>query len=455
MNEKELLAKFEEQEKALNSAKEKLADLEREKIASMKNSGETDERALLRKFGCSNVSQLLNTNTAAPKFAHIPLTDKLNVIELKKDLDISRWYAQMFDGQGFDRGELEQPNQIARVKLLDSRLAKSSDLAGRIKAFGTGVSGAGAEWIETQLSSNYVEEYLLEKKVPNLFQEIQMPSNPFKLNVAKDGTVAKIVAEGASASEQNFGTDSITFDAANKLVELYNLPEELNEDSAVSFLTLGRQMVLDSQIKALETALINGDTTATHMDTNALVGATDARRTFKGLRKLALANSANGVTIDFGGGVSEAKLDDMIQAMGKFAINPRECVIIVSPNIYHQMTALTNVLTVDKFGSMATILNGLLAAYKGKGIVASEYLYENMNASGVYDNTTTTKGGILMVNKTRFMLGRRRPIRIRVASDARAEYDRYQLVSYQRVDFQGHAQSSTEKSVAYGYNVTM
>jgi hypothetical protein len=118
------------------------------------------------------------------------------------------------------------------------------------------------------------------------------------------------------------------------------------------------------------------------------------------------------------------------------------------------MTSLTNVLTVDKFGPMATILNGLLAAYKGRGIVASEYLSETMDASGIVA-AGGTKGGILLVNKTRFFLGRRRPIKIRVAMDSRAEYDRWQLASYQRMDFQGCEQSASEVSVVYGYNVTL
>lgn len=454
MDIKELQAKFEEQEKALENARVKLAEIEKEKMASSIFTNNSAEVALMRQFGCANVKQLIEVNTASPDFTHVAIADKMAVCRLKKEIDLARWHSQIFHGATHDKGELENSSQIARVKLLDSNYAKQRDLAGKLKAFGTGVSGAGAEWIETMLSSSYVEEYQLEKKVADLFQEIPMPSNPFKMNVAKDGTTAKIVAENSTATEQNFGTDSITFDAANKLVELYNLPEELNEDSAVQFLTLGRTMVLDSQLRALETAIINGDTTGTHMDSN-VIAASDARKTWKGLRKLALQNTANGVCVDFNGALSEIKLDDMIEAMDKFSYNPREVVMIISMKLYHQMKALPNVLTVDKMGQLATILSGVLMAYKGLGIVASEYLPINLNASGVYDGVTTSKGGILLVNKTRFFLGRRRPIRIRIAADTRAEYDRYQLVSYQRTDFVGHAQSATEKSVAYGYNITM
>ena len=451
----EVKEQFEQYEKNLAAAKEKIAEMEREKTAGAASvRGESEERRLLRQFRCAHVKDLLNVNTADQKFVGVPTNDKLAVIELKKELDCARYYAQIFEGAACDRGEMEKANEVARVKSLDSKLAKHTDLGARIKAFGTTVSGAGAEWIETAISSSYIEEYLLEKQVANMFQEIQMPTNPFKLPIATGSTTARLVAEGIAATESNFGTSALTFDAAHKMVELYNLPEELNEDSAVAFLSLGRQQVLDAQIKALETAMLNGDTTGTHMDSNVTVSS-DARKAWMGLRKLALANSANGSVVSFGAAVSSSKLDEVLASAGKFGINPREAMFVVSPQIYHQMVNLPEVTSVDKFGPMATILNGVLAAYRGRGIIVSEFLGENLNASGVYDGTTMTKGGLLLVNKTRFYLGRRRPIRVRVAADSRAEYDRYQLVSYQRADFKGHVQSATETSVIYGVNVTL
>jgi HK97 family phage major capsid protein len=445
---------YEALEASTKAAKDRIAELEREK-AFGGMLGDTDEKRLLRVFGASDVKSLLEKNIGAPEYAHASISDRMAALELKKQVDIARWYSQMFEGAQKDQGELDDPRKIASVKgLLDNRAAKNFDLKGKIKAFGTDVAGAGAEWIETAISSSYIEEYMLEKKVANLFTEIPMPTNPFKLPQVASGTVAEIVGEGQAATEDNGGTGAITFDAKHKLVKLYNLPEELNEDSAVTFLTIGRNQILDAQIRAIETALINGDADGTHMDMLNAYAAKDARRAVDGLRKIALGNSANGGTVDFGAAVGETKLDTMIAQAGKFSLNPRECLFIVSPQIYHQMTSLTNVLTVDKFGPMATILNGLLAAYKGRGIVASEYLSETMDASGIVA-AGGTKGGILLVNKTRFFLGRRRPIKIRVAMDSRAEYDRWQLASYQRMDFQGCEQSASEVSVVYGYNVTL
>lgn len=451
----DVVKQYEEMEKNFAVAKAKVADLEKQIAGGQQSFVGSDERRLMRAFACPDLKSLLTVNTASKRFAGVSITDKLAVCELKKDIDVARWYAQVVDGASLDRGEMDKSNEVSVVKnIFNTRYAKESDLLARVKAFGTGVTNGGAEYIETAISASYIDEYLLEKKVANTFQEIPMPTNPFKLPIVQEGTVARIVAEGTNATDASFTTDAMTFDAANKLVELYNLPEELNEDSAVAFLSLGREKVLQSQLSALETAIINGDTTGTHMDSN-VTAASDARKAWKGLRKLALANSANGSVVDFGGAVSDTKVDEMLAASGKFGINPREALFIVSSQIYHQMAALDKVTTVDNFGPMATILTGLLAAYRGRGIITSEYVWENLNASGVYDGITMTKGTMLLVNKTRFFLGRRRPIRIRVAMDARAEYDRWQLVSYQRADFQGMTQSATEKSVIVGINITL
>jgi len=59
-------------------------------------------------------------------------------------------------------------------------------------------------------------------------------------------------------------------------------------------------------------------------------------------------------------------------------------------------------------------------------------------------------------------MGMRRPIRVRVAQDPRAEFDRWQLVSYTRQAFTGHKQAgetyadgstSAERSVVAGINL--
>lgn len=435
--------------------KETLKELEAEKIKAFNsNVSGSDEKKLLRAFGVPTFKELVNVNTALPAYAHVPTETKLEVLALKKEIDTARYISQMFYGGQRDSGTEDDAKIGVCKTLFSSKYAKNRDLEARIKAFGTGVSGSGAEWIYTTVSSAYLDEYLLDKQVMGLFQEINMTSNPFVLTKKTSGSMAKIVAEGAAATAQTFGTGKITFTASNKLVDYMELPEELNEDSAVDMLSVGRADLLEGMLNAFETALINGDTTATHMDSD-VTDAADARKSWKGLRKLSLANSANGSVVTFSTAVSDIKLDEMIAASDKFGVSPREAVWIVSPRIYNQMKSLSTVTTVDKFGALATYLTGVLAARSGIGIVLSEFCRNDLSATGVYDGVTTNNSAILLVNKTRFFLGKRRPIRIRVAMDSNAAYDRWQMAAYARYDFQGHVQSATEKSVIIGVDVSV
>jgi hypothetical protein len=397
---------------------------------------------------------LLEVNTCAPQFKHVPDEVKQHVIALKQDLDIARFMQQIFAGEGRDAGEMVKGGEIARVKgVLDHGYGKMVDLAGRIKAFGSTVTNAGDEWVPTAISSNYIEEYLLLGELVGRFSRMQMPSNPYQLPTQYGSTKARRATEGGAATSTNFNTNKIQLDAL-KSVEYYDLPEELNEDSAPQILAVARQEVIKAQQRAEEAALLNGDTTATHMDADtALLGADVAEKFWKGLRKRALANSTYGSSSFSGGAITDAKLKALKKLMGKFGVNPRELLLIVGPSGYDQMTGLDEVSTVDKFGPMATILNGALAAWRGIPIVVSEYVREDLNAAGVNDGITATMTCAYIVNTNRFMFGQRRPIRVRVQMDPRGEYDRTQLVSYQRMAFNGFDQSATERSVVLGYNI--
>jgi hypothetical protein len=404
-------------------------------------------------FGVANVQELLHVNVGAKEFAHVPLATRLWVRSIKEKMDIARWTAQLFHDAPLDRGDFDTGRGTAVKSLFDSKYAKTRDLQGIIKAFGTGVTGAGAEWVWTEVTSQFMEEYELDRKVVALFREFGMNAGVVNRTVRKDGTVAKLVAEGAAATADNFGTDEIVY-TARKLQEYYLLPTELDEDSAPAALQIGREQIVAAQARALERAILDGDDSVAHMDSD-VVAANDARKAWKGLRKKALDNSANGVIITFGSTASKTKLDEMLLAADKFAINPRECVWVMSARAYNQTKAIPEVSTVEKFGPMATILEGALAAFAGIPIVVSEWIRNDLNVSGVYDGVTTNNTVIHLVNKSRFEMGRRRAIQTKIKMDERYEYDRWQLASYQRVAFNGFTQGADELSSVLGVDVSI
>ena len=448
-----------EQVKALEArvakAEESARKAEEEKVqalasGSAKSGGSnSDEQRALRYFGAKSVKDLLEVNTAAPRFAAVPGELKHLVKQLKEDFDVSRLMQQVFHGESRDNGDAQ-----AHVKgILDGNYFARDVLTPRIKAFGSTVVGGGDEWVPTMVSSQYIEEFELDRQVVDQFKSVNMPSSPFDVPVQTDVTIARKQAEScstaANVASANFGTGKLTLQAI-KLVESMCLPEELNEDSAPAILALVRSEVSLAQGRAWETAIINGDDTGPHMDAD-VTAAEDARKSWKGLRKLAIANSA---TVNFGAAaLTTANLRSMRVLMGKFGVSERALVWMVSSKGYQQMLNLPEVTTVEKFGPMATILRGSLAALDGIPIVISEYVRDDLAATGVNTAPGDALSSCLLVNRTRFMWGIRRAIRVKATFDPNPPGDRWLVASSWRGDFKGHAQGAGETSVVLGRNI--
>lgn len=411
--------------------------------------GTSDEQRALRYFGARSVKDLLQVNTGHPKFKGVPGELKQLVVGLKEDFDVSRLSQQIFHGEPRDQGD-----SVAHVKgVLDGSYFAKQVLAPKLKAFGSTISGGGDEWVPTMVSAQFLEEFELDRQVVDQFRSINMPSSPYDVPVQTDVTVARKQVESCDPADNisgaSFGTGKITMQAT-KLVEHMCLPEELNEDAAPQILALVRGEVTEAQGRAWETAILNGDDTGPHMDADVL-SAEDARKSWKGLRKLAVANSA---TVNFGAAaVTTTNLRALRTLMGKYGVSERNLAWIVSSKIYQQFLNLPEVTTVEKFGAMATILRGSLAALDGIPIIISEFARDDLAATGVNTAPGDVLSCVMLVNRSRFYWGVRRPIRVRASIDPTPPGDRWLLASWWRGDFKGHAQSASEKSVVLGRNV--
>jgi len=414
----------------------------------------SDEARAMRYYGCTSPRDLMAVNVGHPDFRHVPDELKWLVLDIKKTVDVARMTAQVCLGEPIDRvRKTDRTDDIipGNVKGIFNTYYGKHVLAPKLKALGTGNAGEGAEWVPTVIASQFIEEFELERMLARQFVSLNMPSNPFQMPVQESTTEARIQAEGATISQANFGTSVIEFDAV-KLAEFTILPEELNEDSAPNILALKRKEVSEAISRGIEQAIMNGDDDGAHFDADTQAGAADlAAKSMSGLRKLALANSA---TTDFINAVASVpKLRDMRAAMNRFGVNPRELVWAVSPKVYNQFLSLDEVTTVEKFGPQATILRGALAALDGIPIVISEFARDDLNASGVEDGVTTDRSQVVLVNHTRFMLGVRRPIRVRATFDPTPPNDQWLCVAWWRGDYQGHTQDADEASVQLGINV--
>jgi hypothetical protein len=415
------------------------------------------EQQALKYYRCKNPLELTAVNTAAQEHSWVPQEVKGYVKSLKSDFANARMIAQRFHGAPLDRGG-EMPFSVGHKKTLARDVAVRNILetpygkevlAPKLKAFGSTVGGAGDEYVPTILAQQFIDEYELERKVERMFRRVQMPSNPYEIPVKTNVTEARRASEGNAMTDTNFGTSKVTFNAI-KAAEYMILPEELNEDSAPDVFAMIREELVEAQERAVEQAILNGDTAGTHQDSDTdALGADVAAKFWDGLRKQAIATSS---TVPFNSQITEAKLGDMRGAMGKFGVDPMQLAWIVSPLGYQQMLKLDDVTTVEKYGNQATVLRGALAIYQGINIIVSEFVREDLNAAGVHDGVTADNTAVHLVNMRRWMVGARRAIQLKIMMDL-PDQDRWKMASYQRVDFKPVAAS--EKSSILGVDVSI
>ena len=418
----------------------------------------------LSKWGVKSLNDLMKVNTANKKYAYLGQDEIQRVKDLKEAVDIAVVTAQVLK---FRETEGKSSDvTAAEVKALGFF---AEDLDFHLKTFGIEGGDEGFEWIPTAVSDSYIDEFNLERKVSGLFQEIRMPTNPYRFPVLTGGAIArKVGAVTALAPAQVFKTDkTITFDAI-KMTNQYELPEELNEDSAPDVVKVIRQELIEGQEKAMEIAILEGDTAGTmhyfsqlpDVTVGTLISAIpdSAELFFDGLRLRALASGALGA-VDAGAvQVSETELSKARSALGKFGVDPTQLAIICESKGYNQLLQLDDVRTLEQYGAKAPVITGELAKYEGAPVIVSEYLRDDTSVTG--KNTLAgpnDKLSILMVNRKRWFVGLRRAIQVRVEKN-RTQYDVLDMVSFARKAFQGvlkpdASNYAQESSVSLIYNI--
>lgn len=323
-----------------------------------------------------------------------------------------------------------------------------------LRAMDVDTSGEGADWVPTGIGASLHERVRASGKVAPLFQRINLPTNPWKWPVEGADATAYRVAEptGDTASKVTAstpGTSAATFDAeiigARTLIS-----RSLDADSALAVLPYTQRKLIQAFVDGEEKAILDGDTDGTHQDTDTQAnGATDVRTAWDGLRKKALAQTVATAT-----SATALNLGIVRKAMGKWGANPADLAFIIGVSNLHSLLADTNLLTVDKMGPNAVILNGQIGSVFGVPVIVSEHVREDLNASGINDGITATKTYMLCVNRNEWALGQRTALDVETDDSIYRESYQRVAVAFMREDFQSLASAATNEDTAIAYNVT-
>lgn len=319
-------------------------------------------------------------------------------------------------------------------------------------AMDTSESGSGAEWIPTELAGTLIEQIRTDALVYGSFQEIKMPipvyDNPILTadptfilqGEATDDSTVK-----TTSSKPTTGKMTLT---SKKLGAKVAFSEEQNEDSAVAMLPELKKNLITAGAETLDNIVINGDTAGSQDSDDA--GATDQRRAWDGLRKYALAVA--GLKIDLGT-FNAANAVAWIGKLKKYAAKTSDLVIVSTPLKFWTSLFLLETSAGGKPLFVAdTKAYGGLGYFCGIPVVLSDQQRDDVNASGVYDGSTTSKSTMLVYRRAAFRTGSRRIMTFRTYFDG--DLDSNILYVTMRNAFTPvQTPSATVTSVAIGYNI--
>jgi HK97 family phage major capsid protein len=317
------------------------------------------------------------------------------------------------------------------------------------KAMEIGSNSAGGSFIPTGFSRNLIELVQLDLRVAALHGRFNMPTNPYTFPVEGADITAYVVPErngdDDAVDSSKFvgagtpGTSNNTF-TAKKVGIRSVFSGEINEDSIIPVLPYVRSKIIRSLAQAQENSVINGDVRVSS-NIDGVTVATVQTTAYDGYRR---ACQLAGTTTD-GSTFNLTNLRAVRADMGVYGVDNSQLAYVCSINGYHKFLGITEVLTVDKIGSRATILNGQMGSIDGIPIIVSEYVSNTLDSQGL-NAGTASKTEVLLVRRDMFQFGDWREITLK--NREVIETDQFVLVALQRLAFKSLFTASASQTFA-------
>lgn len=394
----------------------------------------------------------------AGALAHVKGADRFNLLQSRNP----KWLAPRVKRSAEDIAGFQEASDT--LLILAAALEKDPKELGFYKseylpamraAMDTATTAEGSEYVPRELSASLIERVNLELVVAGLFPSMVMPTNPFDIPArgvsrTRQGRLAEQINDTGQTKVKTTtpATRKVTLTAVKFAGEMLT-SKEMEEDSIIAILPFMQEELVDYISADIEDTIINGDTSGTHQDSD-VTSSDDPRKNWTGLRKTAIS----GAKTDGGNAnLTVAMLRTNRKNMGKYGVRPTNLAHILSMANYIQILADASVITMEKFGPMATIVTGELAKVDGSPIIVSEYVRTDMNASGVYDGATTNRSAALTVHTRGFLIGERRGMTVQLLKELYAESDQDAIVATTRKAFSPRFTAATEKVIAVTYNL--
>ncbi|MGB1287708.1 MAG: phage major capsid protein, partial [Aggregatilineales bacterium] len=332
-------------------------------------------------------------------------------------------------------------------------------------------AGFGDEWVSTIWADNIWDKPRLDNVVQNIFDSIEMPSNPYEYPVESTDPTVYFVPETTDESQltldgsgnpipdSKVATSKVTF-TAKKLALRVGISAELEEDGIARLMPKFREQAERVVQDSLDNVALVGDTSTSgniNLD-GGTPGSTAKYMAYDGLIHQALITATSNAINAGGAAPTLAHIRQARFSLGNaIAQNPNNLAIICDASTYGKLLSIDAVMTVDKYGTQATVVTGELGRIDGMPIfVSAEMALADADGKISDGGNTVNRGRLIVVHRPSWYMGFRR----RVAQHLQyiPWYDSWQLVMTVRNDFKGRTQangtqSANDDTVAVLYNI--
>jgi hypothetical protein len=383
------------------------------------------------------------------------------------------------------------PEALARMADRIKRMGLASDgMAVINRVFGVS-AGNGSDFIPSEVMSpemlRVASAAIMDSPVGLFIQKTLTDKNMVSpVSTARPRPYLQGAASGSAAAEfinSAMATGKLSYGVKDMACAvIYDRNADM--DSIIAFLPETRAQVAEAMALGLFDGIINGDTNTAHQDSltawapegvfpvgspsggSAVGGSLDHRRSFLGLRARAMDIGAT-AKYDLASTYTFAKIQAMQAKMGGGVgqNNGRVAIFASFQDILAQFSVMDQIATLEKFGPQATILTGQVGAVGGKPVIRAWPLGRTGSETGAFHTDglhsatagNNTKGGVVMVDLDRYILGTRQGLRLE--TDTNILTNTGILVASGRYAFESpdhlSALSATSTvNVVYGYNAS-
>lgn len=318
-----------------------------------------------------------------------------------------------------------------------------------IRAMDTAESGFGSQLIGAQYVGELWEAPRKLGRIFPLIDSFEMVHPTAYLPVEVDIPEMLFVAENTANNSSEYttvktGSQRVQVDA-KKFVLHQMWSGEMEEDSIIPFIPFLRRQAGLAIAHYTDSLVLNGDTTNAATGNINLDDADPADTkhylAFDGIRHAALVDNT-GNAVDAAGAVTlgllhnlRAKMIDTTRLVDwGHPIDPSDLVYVSDPETSDKIAQLDEVLTVDKYGSKATIFNGEVSQIAGHPHISSIAMSKT-EADGKLSTTggNNVKGQVAAFNRRGFKVGWRR--RVMVETERLPARDQTRIVYSLRLGF--------------------